>query len=273
MKNWFFLFVAFYSLIFASPIQDHKIDPTAFAQLVSALHIQGPDFISETQKQWLRKPFQERWEMVELPSQERDFVLKWAKEQGMFAPWRPSCTSYDKALILGATAPRMQTRLEYLKKLWNEGIRFSEIVWLTGERALVKSVDGLLTDRCNNESEAACVIWKEADLPKGMRALPVIFISVPMENALQRPTTQSTLIAWLKAYPTPCTALFVSDQPFCGYQFATVKSILPYTFSFDLVGEGENPNAYPNLPVAAIVLDAIARWIYQESVIFSSKSK
>ncbi len=91
MKNWFFLFaICLCSLAFASPIQDRKIDPQALAQLVSALNIsEDADIVAETQKQWLRKPNQERWEMAELSSDQSLFVLNWAAEQGLFAPWKP----------------------------------------------------------------------------------------------------------------------------------------------------------------------------------------
>ena len=268
MKNLLFLFaICLCSLAFATPIQDRKIDPQALAQLASALSIApDADIVAETQKQWLRKPNQERWEMAELSSDQRLFVLSWAAEQGLFAPWKPFYKTYDKALILGTTTSRMEMRLDYLKQLWEEGIRFSEVVWLTGERPLDIQADGL-TDRCSNESEAAHILWEESNLPEEMRALPVVFIAVPMKMegpTLKRPNTEDTMIAWLKSAPDPCTALFVSDQPFCGYQFAVIKASLPSTFLFDLVGPGVDATSHP--AAAAITLDSIARWIYQESL-------
>lgn len=268
MKKWLLLFsVVICSLSFASPIRDHKIDPAALSKLTSALAIpQDADLIAETQKQWLRKPGQERWELAELSQEQRDFVLRWAKEQGIFSAWTPAYKTYDKALILGATTSRMQMRLDYLKELWRKGTRFKEIVWLTGDRPLDKRVDGLI-ERCHNESEAAHILWEETDLPKEMRSLPVTYIAVPMKTegtTLKRPNTEDTIIAWLAHSPQPCTALFVSDQPFCGYQFAVVKSCLPESFQFDLVGQGADSINHP--AAAAITLDSIARWIYQENL-------
>jgi hypothetical protein len=273
MKKWLFLFaVCLYSLTFASPIQDRKIDPIELSWLASALDIpQEASLVVETQKRWLRKPNQERWEIAELSPDQRLFVLNWATEQGLFAPWKPLCETYDKALILGATTSRMQMRLDYLKQLWNEGTRFSEIVWLTGDRPLDTRVDGL-TDRCCNESEAAHILWEETDLPEEMRSLSVVFIGVPMKiecSSLKRPNTEDTIVAWLKVAPEPCKALFVSDQPFCGYQFAVIKANLPNTFLFDLVGQGVDSASHP--AAAAITLDSIARWIYQEDLFAKSR--
>ncbi|MGB7977828.1 MAG: hypothetical protein WCF19_01550 [Chlamydiales bacterium] len=267
MKKWLFLCICLCSLTFALPIQDRKIDPMALSQLAFALDIpQDADLVVETQKHWLRKPYQERWDIAELSSDQRLFVLKWATEQGLFAPWKPVSETYDKALILGATTSRMQMRLDYLEQLWNEGTRFNEIVWLTGDRPLDPRVDEL-TDRCRNESEAAHILWEETDLPEEMRSLPVVFVAVPMKmegSSLKRPNTEDTIIAWMKLYPEPCKALFVSDQPFCGYQFAIIKATLPNAFLFDLVGQGVDPTAHP--AAAAITLDSIARWIYQENL-------
>lgn len=272
MKKWLILFaVCLCSFTFALPVQDRKIDPIELSQFALALDIpQDADIIVETQKRWLRKPNQERWEVAELSPDQRLFVLNWAMEQGLFSPWKPGCETYDKALILGATTSRMQMRLDYLKQLWNDGIRFNEIVWLTGDRPLDIRIDGF-TDRCSNESEAAHILWEETSLPEEMRSLPVVFIAVPMKregSALKRPNTEDTVIAWLKVAPEPCTALFVSDQPFCGYQFAVIKANLPDTFFFDLVGQGVDSTSHP--AAAAITLDSIARWIYQEDLIAKS---
>lgn len=272
MKRWLFLLtICFYTLTFASPIQDHKIDPSALSQLAVGLGIpQNADILIETQKRWLRKPHQERWEITELSQDQRLFVLHWATEQGFFAPWTPTLKTYDKALILGATTSRMQMRLDYLKQLWEEGIRFHEIVWLTGDRPLDSRVDGL-TDRCSHESDAAHVVWEETSLPEEMRTLPVVFVAVPMkkEGSFQkRPNTEDTIVAWLNLYPEPCSVLFVSDQPFCGYQFAVIKAMLPDSFLFDVVGQGVDAMSHPS--AAGITLDSIARWIYQEDVILKS---
>lgn len=268
MRKWLFLCTVFLShLAFGAPIQDRKLDPEALSELAFALGLsKEEDLVAQTQKSWLRNPGRERWELSELSSEKRHFVLDWAEKQGIFAPWRPAQTHYGKALILGATTCRMQIRLNYLKELWEQGTRFDEIVWLTGDRPLDPRIDGL-TERCKNESEAAQALWKEANLPPEMKNLPVVFIAVPMKeegSVLKRPNTEDTIVAWLEQTKAPCTALFVSDQPFCGYQFAVIKACLPEEFLFDLVGQGVDPKSHP--AAAAITLDSIARWLYQESL-------
>jgi hypothetical protein len=267
MKRWFFLLaLSFCHLVFAAPLQERKIDRAALNELFTATGIPiDAEIVSETQKRWLRKPGLERWEVAELPSHEKELILRLAKQHGLFDAWRPLLTLYDKAFILGATTSRMELRLDFLKQLWNEGVRFKEVVWLTGDRPLDKRVDGLM-DRCSTESEAARLIWQEAHLPDKMRALPVVFVAVPMKKegkTLKRPNTQDTIDAWLESNPRPCRALFVSNQPLSGYSYAVVKTTLPDNFLFDLVG----PPAPLTSENAAILLDSLARWIYQENLL------
>ncbi len=249
------------SCIFAAPLQDRQIAASALDELFSALGI-SKEAAAQTLSQWVRKPGQERWEVQELSEEKRLAVLRWAEEQGFFAPWKPSQNIYDKAFVLGCTTTCMHKRLGYLIKLWEEGVRFEEIVWLTGDRPLDARVDEL-TEFCRTESDAAKWIWETATLPKEMRALSVQFIAVPMksvEGVSKRPNTEDTIIAWLDTFPKPCSCLFVSDQPFCGYQFAVIKAALPDTFPFDVVGEGTGPQGHH--ATAAIILDSIARSIY-----------
>lgn len=273
MKTCFLLLViSFWNLGTALPIRDRILDPVALFELSFALSVpQDTDIVEEAQK-WLRRPDQERWEMAEIPFQEALLILNWAEKQGLFADWRPVRMRYDKAVILGATTSRMQMRLDYLKQLWLEGVRFDEMVWLTGDRPLDEKADALL-DRCQNESEAARLLWEETDLPQEMRMVPLTFIAVPMKaggSFPKRPNTEDTIIAWLNTNPGSCTALFVSDQPFCGYQFAVVKTCLPASIEYELVGPGVDPASHP--AAAAITLDSIARWIYQERL-FRNKEK
>ena len=275
MKKYFLLIaLCISSFVAALPIKDHTIDSTALSELASGLGIPADaDLIKETQKRWLRKAGQERWEIAELSSEQKNFVLNWATNQNLYAAWKPAVKAYDKALILGATTSRMQLRLNYLKQLWNEGTRFDQIVWLTGDRPLDPRADGL-TDRCNNESEAAHILWEESDLPKEMKALPVVFIAVPMKKEgsnVKRPNTEDTIVAWLESAPKACKALFVSDQPFCGYQFLVIQGALPKEFLFDVVGQSADPKSHPSS--AAITLDTIARCIYQENLNASSNRK
>jgi hypothetical protein len=260
--HWVVVMVGIFNTAFGSSVPDRKLDPEALKILFEELGIDQQNVVADTQRKWLRKPGQERWHMSELPNEQKEFVLKWAADQGFFASVKPIKNSYDKALILGATTARMEKRLNYLKQLWSEGVRFKEIVWLTGERPLDSSAERV-PDNCKTEVDAAKKIWAEAELPSEMKLLPVVFIASPKTSFKPRPTTDDTILDWLKTSPKPCTCLFISDQPYCGYQFAMVKALVPKDFEPDIAGNGTDPSKDPRAGVNT--LDAIARWIYAES--------
>lgn len=251
--------------LFSSPLEKRELDSSALEELFAALGVDPARAVEQTQKEWLRKAGEERWHMQEIAPEKRQFVLEWGKKQKLFQAWEPTKMSYDKVFILGATTGRMETRLAFLKKMWKEGVRFQEVVWMTGDRPLDPQVDRLL-DVCKTETDAAHYIWERAELDPQLRALPCVFIAVPMkekEGKKLRPTTEDTVVAWLQTNPKPCTALFISDQPFCGYQFAVIKGSMPKEFGFDLVGAGVEAEKYPN--AAAVVLDSLARTLYQQA--------
>lgn len=248
--------------LFALPIQDRWIERAALIELAELFNISpDDDIVKATQEKWLRMSGKERWETPELPPEIASFVQIWAKQQGLLDPWLPSEKAYDTALILGATTPRMEKRLQYLARLHQNGTHFSNIVFLTGQRLLDPRVDQW-TDIAKTETEAARLVWEKAPLSETMRSIDVSFIDAPQKEG-RRPNTQDTIVAWLEAKPLCQKALFISDQPFALYQFAVLKSCLPKKLFFDVAGEGVDPE---NPCSAAVLLDSLARWIYQENL-------
>jgi hypothetical protein len=256
--NFFFLSIIFiWAALFSEPLVDRSLNSEAILELANYFGIsQKEDLVLETQKKWLRKPGKERWEIEKLSQKDQEFVINWAKKEGFFDEIRPSIQLYDKALILGATTKRMQIRLNYLKKLFQEGVRFSEIVWLTGERKLDSRVDEF-TDLCETEFDAAKLLWEKEDIPNEMKNLPVLFISAPQKNGA-RPNTKDTLDKWLQEMQDPSTVLFISSQPYCEYQFNVIRETLRDNILFDI--------ACPSVleVEAENILDSVARSIWMK---------
>ena len=72
IKKGILLIFSLCSLVHASPIQDRKIESAALWELALELGIPpGANLIEETQKRWLRKPTQERWELNEISPKQR----------------------------------------------------------------------------------------------------------------------------------------------------------------------------------------------------------
>lgn len=243
-------------------LQDHSLDPVQIRSLALTLGLSADlDLLQETQRAWLRPSNKERWELDELPLEKAKLVFQWAEQQGIFSPCTPVLSEYDTALIWGGTTERMQSRLTYLISLWTQGIRFKQMVWLVSDRELDPQVDqGAL--ECLTEAESAKKLWESAAMPPEMKQLEVFFLSALRTQPLKRPGAKETLNTWLARYPTPCRALFVSNQPFCSYHFLILKAWLPDAFAFDVVGEGCQADTYPAM--GAVILDSVARCIYQD---------
>ncbi len=269
LRKFIFAFIALIlpQTIFASTIIERSIPDHALKNLVeiTGLNPQG-DLLAQTQKNWLRSASKERWEINE-NSELRAEVIQWGIENNVYNDWNPSKTYYDKALILGATYHSMKARLDYLSKLWDQGVRFHEVIWLVGERPLSPAIDEMIQG-CETETDLAKYLWEHSDLKKGIKALPVTFVNAPMktiQGKTLRPNTQDTIIKWLESNPSSINALFVSSQPYCHYQFEIIKASLRNApqVSFEVVGP--HCDAESNERIAAITLDSMARCIYASS--------
>lgn len=231
------------------------------------------DMISASQV-WRRKPGQERWEVPELdiPPGTRRQVFKVLEKLGVVNEIQPVNHHYDYALLLGATVPRMQRRLNELSKLWQQGTRFANLVFLVGQRPLTPEVDRIqeflrtsgetataLEYWPRTETEGAKMLYRITSMPDDMMRIPVFFVDTPghwRENGWQRPNTRDTLKQWMTSKPVPGSTLVISDQPHSHYQKDVVRQELPDGFSVDLAAHQADPDAR-----LVLYLDALALWL------------
>ena len=214
--------------------------------------------VESTQNHWLQKG-KERWEFVPLEEDKKELLLPIFKELRMVDTVNASCNTYDYALIYGATYFSVLKRIKHLIAQFHRGVRFKQVILLTGQRDLNPNENQFPVQ---TETEMMLALWETTPMPESMRSLPYLLIDTPKQkkNGLwMRPTTKDTLIEWLKTNPVPGTCLFVSNQPYSGYQESVARSVLPATFSIETIGV----SADPKLPVA-IYLDNLARWLYEE---------
>lgn len=248
-----------------------------------------PTIFAETQKKWLRPAGQERWEdQTPLTCTSEDLPPLFEK-LFLTQEIKPSSEHYNHALLLGATADTMRKRLAHLILLSNNGIRFDSIVVLAGKRSLDKTVESdesILTNNCaelpckqnwqfngqfpTTETEVAQFIFDQTEIPQTWNNIPLIFVDTPMQQTdngtLRRPNTQDTIDEWLHAHnPKPGSILAISNQPYIGYQDAVLRKALPKTFNVETVGNACN-NTKPT-----VIIDSLARWIYNEYLMAQKK--
>ena len=270
-----------------SPIHSDELINTLSALLddLDVPHSLDLDSIINASQRWRRKPDQERWEMpdIKLDFQKQQKVMAHLHKIGLIDELKPSSQHFDYALLLGATVPRMEVRLNQLVKLWREGVRFKQIVFLVGQRPLTAGIDQIDTlidrvtgknasekarknSRPQTETEGARLIFELTRMPEDMRRLPVIYIDTPrywQDNLWQRANTRDTLERWLQEYkapygkPTGGKTLVVSDQPHALYQQEVVRQALPETFTTEITGVAAGDETR-----TVIFLDALALWLH-----------
>lgn len=255
----------------------------ALSELLDELnvpHAMNLESITAATQRWRRQPGQERWEMpdIKLDFQRQERVMAHLEKLGLVKELRPKSQEFEYALLLGATAPRMETRLLQLAKLWQDGVRFNEIIFLVGQRPLtpgIDQVDTLVTRvlgkaaseearrnaRPMTETEAATMVYETTELPEAMRKVPVHYVDTPRywhNDHWQRANTRDTLKKWMeRADTSPGKTLIVSDQPHSLYQQEVVRQELPASFPTEVTGQRAGVDTR-----IAIYLDALALWLH-----------
>lgn len=231
--------------------------------------------ITVTQQAWLRKPNQERWDIEKYVTENEAELRSVFDKLGMCKAIMPLYQEYDYVCILGALFGRIKTRLQYAIELYNQGIRFKKLVFLSGARPVVPEqgenmqnyMQSLSLETIDDvepltEAEIMKFIYKYISMPDDMRQLPVQFVDTPMVQTgmgTRRPATDDIINEWLATNPMPGRCLFVSNQPYVGFQDAVIKTYMPSTFIIDTVG----CECVSTLNIG-IILDNVARWLYQE---------
>lgn len=178
------------------------------------------------QKELLRKPGQERWDMdKEAYNDKKEQILPILDEIGLLQEKKPSGQDYDYILIQGALVKRMRDRLAYLQKIWislsPQTRKKAKIVFLTGARSLEptqESVEVLLNESLSpvpfrtewtppanlpqTEKEAAEFVWDQIIADPELRQKrvqgDVLFVNAPLlGDPPRRPTAADTISFWI----------------------------------------------------------------------------
>ena len=215
---------------------------------------------------------------VGLSPSRKEQVMQILNELGMIAPWTPQRAQYDYVILPGSTVPSMKARLNWLAQQWRNGIRFQQLVVLTGQRPLTPGIDHisevmaeLLPKKSSlpatftganapmHETEAARLLLYYYPYPQGMEKVPVKFVDSPriwQGGHWSRCHTATTVKDWLAYSPEPGSMLVISSQPSAHYQDAVFRREMPKSFNIETSTAGMSRSFS-----MAILLDAVATWL------------
>ncbi len=257
--------------------QGHLIAPAKeFLELCDVPpELKEEEILPYLQTHWLQ-PQKERWEMEGNLEEKREIALPILLKLGCIDNIHAEKKFYDYALVLGAVGKTMQRRLDFLYEEWQRGIRFGQIVLLTGQRDLDPEIE-TFPESFKSETELFVYLFEQHPL---CEVAPHIVIDSPKEKlssgTYRRPNTASTIRDFLATSPKPGDCLAISTQPFIGYQEAIIKFFLPPQFLVEAVGPGTQ-NVYPTADLdlkdkpkvpypMAIYLDNFAKWLLYEEM-------
>ncbi len=190
-------------------------------------------------------------------------------------------TEYQGAIVHGALLKTVRLRLHYLVEQWKQGIRFSHLYFLSGERPLeeqkenedlfmqdisikIRKDESVPIQFPKTECEMIRLVWDQSEIPEEMRReVQVYFINAPMKKdpkseKLLRPTTHDTVQYWLKTKPLYGRYLAVTNAPYTHRQDLVIRSLAPDNYEFDTIGTEASEQEK-----VAIFLDELARVIFQ----------
>lgn len=259
------------------------------AKLLQLLELVGMEPVSEVvhindwaQKNLLRSG--ERWEkQTEEFEKFKPRIMPLLRDLGFVDAVSPHFSEYQGALVQGALFPRVRLRLHYLIEQWKQGVRFTHLYFLSGERPLevqyenrntfIQDEGSLLKIRKDwhepselpkTESEMTQLVWEQSEIPEDMREqVHVHFINAPMKKdsrneKLFRPTTNDTVETWLSASPSHGRYLVITNAPYTNREDLAIRTIAPSEYDFDTIGSSAREQEK-----MVIILDELARFIFQ----------
>jgi hypothetical protein len=219
-----------------------------------------------TQKTMLRPSSMARQDMVDshLFQQHHDALAKTLLTSGLTSKMQPKHKHYDHVLLLGTTESGVDTRLDTLKHLWEQGVRFDKIHMLGCDRTLSVTEASVGKNgprhhpiRTEMDMMEARFYAKRMEWPpelKEVRAFEVDTFNQPNGKCAD---TKDTVESWLYTQPDAGNVLVISNQPLAYYQDAAARAALPAQYKVDTVGAAADADVK-----ISVALDALARQIH-----------
>jgi hypothetical protein len=197
----------------------------------------------------------ERWEFDSRYEEEKELLWPLFSKLHLLEPVTAAKPQYDYALVHGALLSTVEKRLDFLISEWSRGVRFNELVFLTGRRPLLPAEQ----EKVGAPFETDMVKWvyEKASMPVEMRNLLVTFVDAQCKEG-RRPRTEDTVHTWLSSHPLPGSCLAVSNQPYVCYQDGVAKRLFPDPFTIETIGCGVFSD-----PKVGLLLDTVAKWLNQ----------
>ena len=219
-----------------------------------------------TQEHLLRPKGKERYEVPESEKYQSHHadIIQSVRNTGLLSQMQPSGKHYDHVLLMGTMESGVDTRLDTIKHLWEQGVRFDKIHMLGCERNLSPEFEpsaktiGPRNEQVRTEMDMmeARYYAKSMDWPKELRDVRVFEVDTYNHPDGKRADSKETVASWVHMHPKAGNVLVISSQPLARYQEAAAKAVLPEAYKVEIASSAADNNTNVN-----VALDAFARQI------------
>lgn len=209
------------------------------------------------QKNFIRKDGVERVDSYnDLFEKNREIIFDYCEKLGLIQE-HSSIDKFDLMLILGAARHSMEEESKYFDKIKDKNFNKDAKIFLLGGEQIFK-------EETESEIEIMYNFFKKYN---GYNNIEIIKVSCPIPKEKTRPNTQDSVDLFLNLYGNEFKKVskiaVLSHQPKILRQKLLLESIIK---NKDFTFLGSDYYSYKNnkkIPVASILLDELARTIYQ----------
>lgn len=224
--------------------------------------------VRQTQFKWLRPQFMERWHHYRLlDNRQRRDLETLIKDSALTKEKTPTQKHYDAVILCCGWSFFVQKRIDFLVKLYKQGLTFDKFYLLGCDRSLKSSPDEekklipLLKQKNIALEEVALVeyLWQQTDMPEALKTFPLKLYKVSKRQDGLRSTLCDALMLMVRNEKITKgeSFLLITNNPYICMHDAVAKKILaPYEINIETVGAAMEKETLEN------VLDSIARCLY-----------
>jgi hypothetical protein len=166
-------------------------------------------------------------------------ILHFLDEIGLISEIVPKKTKYNHVILISENGENIVLKLKYLKKIWEQGVRFDKIFLLGCDANLDPFEEGYRVGYTQMEYLKYKLEVEKETWPADLKQVAIKPIYVQEKTGECRDcsvTSIEKIHSWLRLKPNPGSVLLISKQPYVLYHHNTVKNALPGEFEFETVG-------------------------------------
>lgn len=248
----FLIVLTFVSTIFSCEAIWNNGPTQLLKDIFKIMNVSGVEKLETAVKQsnfrWIRPKGLERWDIYSIfDNEQRATLSKKIKYSSLAKEKMPLKKHYDAIVVLGATASRVKSRMEFLTRIYKAGITCDKIYLLGSTRDLKigteadKEMAKSLKAKSAETTEMAMMkeFWQQNVVLNSIEHITVVAIQSGERPDGTRAKTEDTLRDMAKDFGDVQgkNFLFISDNPYICYQDAVAKKILvPYGVNIETVG-------------------------------------